>query len=183
MQSLQIISPRLWCWHCWHCWCQGGKTNEKSRSSIAQWGWVWTTSWRLGRDQRVIAWWLGWSWKRKIYRLVVQDMANLMIIWVDGFHFDHFDNILLLVCASVLSFVYWLSSSIFILRIVRDKGYGLGLMVEIFCGILSGSAWGPSVRKWKIQDQVFDLHRQNRLQQWTEYYVHYHHRRKPKPLI
>ena len=77
------------------------------------------------------------------------------------FHFDHFDNILLLVCASVLSFVYWLSSSIFILRIVRYKGYGLGLMVEIFCGILSGSAWGPSVRKWKIQDQVFDLHCQN----------------------
>jgi len=37
------------------------------------------------------------------------------------------------------------------------KGYGLGLMVEIFCGILSGSAWGPSVRKWKIQDQVANL--------------------------
>ena len=87
-----------------------------------------------------------------------------MIIWVDGFHFDHFDNILLLVCASVLSFDYWLSSSMFILRIIRYKGYGLGLMVEIFCGILSGSAWGPSVRKWKIQDQVFDLHCQNRLQ-------------------
>ena len=30
----------------------------------------------------------------------------------------------------------------------------MGLMVEIFCGIMSGSAWGPSVRKWKIQDQV-----------------------------
>ena len=26
------------------------------------------------------------------------------------------------------------------------KGYGLGLLVEIFCGILSGSAWGPHVR-------------------------------------
>ena len=26
------------------------------------------------------------------------------------------------------------------------KGYGLGLMVEIFCGILSGAAWGPHVR-------------------------------------
>jgi len=37
------------------------------------------------------------------------------------------------------------------------KGYGLGLMVEIFCGILSGSAWGPSVRRWKIQDQVANL--------------------------
>ena len=102
--------------------------------------------------------------EEEIYRLVVQDMASLIIIWVDGFHFDHFDNILLLVCASVLSFDYWLSSSMFILRIIRYKGYGLGLMVEIFCGILSGSAWGPSVRKWKIQDQVFDLHCQNRLQ-------------------
>lgn len=37
------------------------------------------------------------------------------------------------------------------------KGYGMALMVEIFCGIMSGSAWGPHVRKWKIQDQVADL--------------------------
>jgi len=37
------------------------------------------------------------------------------------------------------------------------KGYGLALMVEIFCGIMSGSAWGPYVRKWKIQDQVANL--------------------------
>jgi len=37
------------------------------------------------------------------------------------------------------------------------KGYGLGLLVEIFCGILSGAAWGPHVRKWKIQDQVANL--------------------------
>jgi len=37
------------------------------------------------------------------------------------------------------------------------KGYGLGLMVEIFCGIMSGSAWGPHVRKWKIQNQVANL--------------------------
>ena len=35
-------------------------------------------------------------------------------------------------------------------------------MVEIFCGILSGSAWGPSVRKWKIQDQVFQNVHQRR---------------------
>ena len=26
------------------------------------------------------------------------------------------------------------------------KGYGLALLVEIFCGILSGSAWGPHIR-------------------------------------
>lgn len=37
------------------------------------------------------------------------------------------------------------------------KGYGLGLMVEIFCGILSGAAWGPHVRKWKVQNQVANL--------------------------
>ena len=30
------------------------------------------------------------------------------------------------------------------------KGYGLGLMVEIFCGIMSGSAWGPHVR-WVVR--------------------------------
>ena len=40
------------------------------------------------------------------------------------------------------------------MTLVSPQGYGLGLMVEIFCGIMSGSAWGPSVRKWKIQDQV-----------------------------
>ncbi|CAG7724823.1 unnamed protein product [Allacma fusca] len=28
------------------------------------------------------------------------------------------------------------------------KGYGLGLMVELFCGILAGSAYGPNIRKW-----------------------------------
>jgi LDH2 family malate/lactate/ureidoglycolate dehydrogenase len=28
------------------------------------------------------------------------------------------------------------------------KGFGLGLMVELFCGILAGSAYGPNIRKW-----------------------------------
>ncbi|CAG0898130.1 unnamed protein product [Darwinula stevensoni] len=28
------------------------------------------------------------------------------------------------------------------------KGYGLGLMVELFCGILAGGSYGPNVRKW-----------------------------------
>ena len=37
------------------------------------------------------------------------------------------------------------------------KGYGLALLVEIFCGILSGSNWGPHVRKWKVQDQIANL--------------------------
>ncbi|KAJ8321748.1 hypothetical protein KUTeg_000219, partial [Tegillarca granosa] len=29
------------------------------------------------------------------------------------------------------------------------KGYGLSMMVEIFCSILSGATWGPHVRKFK----------------------------------
>ena len=37
------------------------------------------------------------------------------------------------------------------------KGYGLGFMVELFCGILSGSAFGPNVRNWDRSDIVADL--------------------------
>lgn len=37
------------------------------------------------------------------------------------------------------------------------KGYGLALMVEMFCGILSGSAWGPHVRKWKEENKIANL--------------------------
>ena len=29
------------------------------------------------------------------------------------------------------------------------KGYGLCMMVEIFCGILSGANFGPNIRQWK----------------------------------
>lgn len=29
------------------------------------------------------------------------------------------------------------------------KGYGLAVMVEVLCGILSGSKFGPSIRSWK----------------------------------
>ena len=28
------------------------------------------------------------------------------------------------------------------------KGYGLAVMVELFCGILGGGAYGPNIRKW-----------------------------------
>jgi hypothetical protein len=28
------------------------------------------------------------------------------------------------------------------------KGYGLAMLVEIFCGMLGGSAYGPNIRKW-----------------------------------
>lgn len=29
------------------------------------------------------------------------------------------------------------------------KGYGLAMMVDMFCGILSGSAFGPNIRQWQ----------------------------------
>ena len=29
------------------------------------------------------------------------------------------------------------------------KGYGLCMMVEIFCGILSGANFGPNIRQWR----------------------------------
>ncbi|XP_078615013.1 putative oxidoreductase YjmC isoform X1 [Branchiostoma floridae x Branchiostoma japonicum] len=37
------------------------------------------------------------------------------------------------------------------------KGYGLAMMVELFCGILSGGAYGPNVRRWKTNDRVANL--------------------------
>ena len=38
------------------------------------------------------------------------------------------------------------------------KGYGLAMMVDVFCGILSGSSFGPTMRKWQGDDErVADL--------------------------
>ncbi|XP_018574226.1 uncharacterized protein LOC108913205 [Anoplophora glabripennis] len=37
------------------------------------------------------------------------------------------------------------------------KGYGLGLMVETLCGILSGSAFGPNIRRWGREKAVANL--------------------------
>ncbi|XP_011641057.1 uncharacterized protein LOC105429639 [Pogonomyrmex barbatus] len=37
------------------------------------------------------------------------------------------------------------------------KGFGLGLMVEILCGILSGSHFGPNIRPWKTGDKIANL--------------------------
>ncbi|XP_014472376.1 PREDICTED: uncharacterized oxidoreductase YjmC [Dinoponera quadriceps] len=37
------------------------------------------------------------------------------------------------------------------------KGYGLGLMVEILCGVLTGSQFGPNIRSWKSSDRTADL--------------------------
>ncbi|KAK3583239.1 hypothetical protein CHS0354_015420 [Potamilus streckersoni] len=37
------------------------------------------------------------------------------------------------------------------------KGYGLAMLVEIFCGILGGAAYGPNIRRWKNTDRVANL--------------------------
>ena len=37
------------------------------------------------------------------------------------------------------------------------KGYGLGMMVEVFCGLLSGASFGPNVRRWKTNDRPANL--------------------------
>lgn len=37
------------------------------------------------------------------------------------------------------------------------KGYGLAMMVEIFCGILAGAQYGPKIRRWKETNRVADL--------------------------
>uniref|UniRef100_A0A0N5B4S9 Malate dehydrogenase n=1 Tax=Strongyloides papillosus TaxID=174720 RepID=A0A0N5B4S9_STREA len=37
------------------------------------------------------------------------------------------------------------------------KGSGLGSMVELFCGILSGGHWGPNVRRWMTTSAEADL--------------------------
>ncbi|XP_065834516.1 uncharacterized oxidoreductase YjmC-like [Oscarella lobularis] len=37
------------------------------------------------------------------------------------------------------------------------KGYGLATMVEIFCGILAGSAYGPNIRRWMGTEEEANL--------------------------
>ncbi|XP_028307556.1 uncharacterized protein LOC114466187 [Gouania willdenowi] len=37
------------------------------------------------------------------------------------------------------------------------KGYGLGMMVEVFCGILAGANYSNNVRTWKVTDKVANL--------------------------
>uniref|UniRef100_A0A915PDW4 Malate dehydrogenase n=1 Tax=Setaria digitata TaxID=48799 RepID=A0A915PDW4_9BILA len=37
------------------------------------------------------------------------------------------------------------------------KGYGLGALVEIFCGILGGAQWGPNIRQWMSVSVIADL--------------------------
>ncbi|XP_053741972.1 uncharacterized oxidoreductase YjmC-like [Synchiropus splendidus] len=37
------------------------------------------------------------------------------------------------------------------------KGYGLGMMVETFCGILAGAQYSKHIRTWKVTDKVANL--------------------------
>ena len=37
------------------------------------------------------------------------------------------------------------------------KGYGLAMMVEILCGVLSGGAFGPNVRTWRTHEKPANL--------------------------
>ena len=37
------------------------------------------------------------------------------------------------------------------------KGYGLAMMVEVLCGILSGANFGLNVRTWKDFEKVANL--------------------------
>ncbi|CAN9499081.1 unnamed protein product [Ophioblennius macclurei] len=37
------------------------------------------------------------------------------------------------------------------------KGYGLGMMVEVFCGILAGAHYSKHIRTWKVTDRVANL--------------------------
>ncbi|XP_041132712.1 uncharacterized oxidoreductase YjmC-like isoform X2 [Polyodon spathula] len=37
------------------------------------------------------------------------------------------------------------------------KGFGLGMMVEVFCGILAGAQYSKHIRTWKVTDSVANL--------------------------
>lgn len=37
------------------------------------------------------------------------------------------------------------------------KGYGLGMMVEVFCGILAGAQYSNNIRTWKVTDRIANL--------------------------
>ena len=37
------------------------------------------------------------------------------------------------------------------------KGYGLGMLVEVFCGILAGAEFGPRIRLWKDTVRIANL--------------------------
>ena len=57
-----------------------------------------------------------------------------------------------------------MKTNINIMSIGGYKGYGLGMLVEIFCGILADAAYGPNIRKWKTTDTIANLVRLVNLQ-------------------
>ena len=69
-------------------------------------------------------------------------------------------------CSLMSSVVYYsASNSTFLTFIIISlllpsggyKGYGLGMMVEVFCGILAGAQYSKYVRTWKVTDRVANL--------------------------
>lgn len=58
-------------------------------------------------------------------------------------------------------FCVWLIISSFTLCLFLTsggyKGYGLGMMVEVFCGILAGAHYSSNIRTWKVTDRVANL--------------------------
>lgn len=46
---------------------------------------------------------------------------------------------------------------IFVLFSGGYKGYGLGMMVELFCGILAGAQYSKHIRTWKVTDRIANL--------------------------
>lgn len=78
--------------------------------------------------------------------------------------------------AVVISYFYWY---IYLIQVSKDpkavlnggglmplggteetsgyKGYGLAMLVEIFCGILANGAYGPKIRKWKNTTSIANL--------------------------
>ena len=45
---------------------------------------------------------------------------------------------------------YGMNSVLTLSQIGGYKGYGLALMVEVFCGILADATWGPNIRSWQV---------------------------------
>ena len=37
------------------------------------------------------------------------------------------------------------------------KGYGLAMMVEVLCGVMTGDTWGPNIRQWPNTEGKADL--------------------------
>ena len=74
---------------------------------------------------------------------------------------ENFYEYYILVCKIIFIHSHYIlsfnSKFLVILIVGGYKGYGLGFMVELFCGIMSGSAFGPHIRSWNKSDVDADL--------------------------